>query len=120
MTRRILICGSRDFFDAKQIEDLMRLLPADDPHAVIMHGDAEGADTIANRYAVKYGFEVLKFPANWAGLGKRAGVIRNQQMLTEGKPTEVWAFYSDSGKTPGTSDMVRRAKEAGIPVWENL
>ncbi len=116
MKRRVLICGSRDFIWAKEIRELVYSLPDD---AVVIHGDATGADTIANRYAVERGLTVLKFPAKWEELGRRAGPIRNQQMLDEGKPTEVHAFYTDKATSRGTADMVRRSRKAGLPVTEN-
>ena len=47
-------------------------------------------------------------------LGLSAGPARNQRMLDEGKPDAGIAFPGG----PGTADMTRRLKEAGIPVWE--
>jgi len=52
--------------------------------------------------------------ANWAELGRKAGPIRNQQMLDEGKPNLVVAFPGGRG----TADIVRRARAAGIEVVE--
>lgn len=56
----------------------------------------------------------LNYPANWSKYKKKAGPIRNQQMLDEGKPDLVVAF---SGGT-GTADMVHRAKVANVKVIE--
>jgi len=50
----------------------------------------------------------------WDKIGKKAGPLRNQRMLDEGKPDLVVAF-SGSG---GTKDMVRRAVKAGVSVHE--
>ena len=46
-----------------------------------------------------------------------AGPIRNQAMLTLGKPEAVIAFHRDLAHSKGTRDMVTRARKAGIPVW---
>ena len=54
------------------------------------------------------------YPANWEEFGKRAGLIRNARMLTEGKPERVLAFPGGRG----TADMVSRAREAGVEVCE--
>ena len=54
------------------------------------------------------------FMANWSELGRKAGPIRNQQMLDEGRPTLVVAFPGGRG----TTDMVRQAKAAGVEVIE--
>ena len=47
-------------------------------------------------------------------IGKRAGPLRNQRMLDEGKPDLVVAFPGGGG----TKDMVRRAVKAGVSVHE--
>jgi len=52
--------------------------------------------------------------ANWAGLGRKAGPIRNQEMLDQGRPNMVVAFPGGRG----TADMVRRARGAGVEVIE--
>lgn len=46
-----------------------------------------------------------------------AGPRRNQQMLDEGKPDEVWAFVDKPlTASPGTNDMVTRARLLRLPV----
>ena len=86
--------------------------PDDD---VIMHGAAKGADTLAGEVAERMGFKVVRFPADWNKYGKKAGPLRNRQMLDE-KPDLVLAFHPDLAKSKGTKDMVARAKAAGIVV----
>jgi hypothetical protein len=54
------------------------------------------------------------YEADWISLGRKAGPIRNQRMLEEGKPDLVMAFPGGRG----TADMVRRGKEAGVEVIE--
>jgi hypothetical protein len=60
---------------------------------------------------------VKVFEAAWDMHGKAAGAIRNQRMLDEGKPDEVWAFTDDLATSKGTADMVRRARKADVPVY---
>ena len=50
----------------------------------------------------------------WDELGKKAGPLRNQRMLDEGKPNLVVAFPGGGG----TKDMVRRAVKARVPIHE--
>ena len=54
------------------------------------------------------------FMADWDGLGSKAGPIRNQQMLDEGRPDLIVAFPGRSG----TDHMKRIARAAGIEVVE--
>ncbi len=110
---RILICGDRNWSDRKVIEQVIISFP---PETIIIHGGCRGADLIAACWAKVYGLDVIEFPADWKKHGKAAGPIRNQQMLDEGKPEEVWAFHPDISKSKGTKDMVNRARKAGILV----
>lgn len=111
--RRILICGDRHWSD---LHAIMR--PMDDlaPHSIIIEGGAPGADSLAKESAEFYGLQVEEYPADWNRFGRAAGPLRNQRMLTEGKPDEVWAFYPDVALGKGTGDMIARALAAGIPV----
>lgn len=109
---RVLICGSRDWTDEDAIFRALLCLPLD---AAIIHGDARGADTIADRAAEALGIARYPFPAEWRKHGRRAGPIRNRQMLDEGLPDEVIAFRK-RGPSPGTDDMVRQARADGVPV----
>jgi ABC-type Fe3+-hydroxamate transport system substrate-binding protein len=59
------------------------------------------------------GQEPTRCRAEWEKYGKRAGPVRNRQML-ELKPDGVVAF--DTGG-PGTRDMITAAQEAGVPVY---
>jgi hypothetical protein len=99
----------------------------------LMHGCADGADTIGGDWARRNGILVRERPADWEGPcgtecqpGHRrrtrrgteycplAGHRRNQQMVDEGPVMFVAASYRNSS---GTADCVRRASRAGIPVW---
>jgi len=82
------------------------------PLARVIAGGARGADTIAAEWAVARDIPANVFMADWEGLGRKAGPIRNQRMLDEGKPDLVVAFPGGRG----TADMVRRAREAGVEV----
>ena len=114
---KVLICGARDFADKQAINNVVNKLASGD---TVIQGEANGADTIARFLAEERGdLKVQSFPAEWSRYGKRAGPIRNQQMLDEGKPDVVFAFYSNKKESRGTADMVRRSKKAGVPVVEN-
>jgi hypothetical protein len=82
------------------------------PIAHIIHGNARGVDTLADRYAVVNWLKLSVFPADWTSHGKAAGFIRNQQMIDE-NPDLVLAF--NPGR--GTEDTIRRAKKASITTF---
>ena len=113
--RRILVCGGRDYHDA---EYMSLVLNAAKP-AVIIHGAAKGADTLAGQWARDHGVPVEEYPANWDRDGLQAGPLRNLRMLTESKPDLVIAF--PGGK--GTAHMRKVARAHGVQIvnvqWES-
>jgi SLOG family YspA-like protein len=128
---RVLVCGDRNWTDEDLIlETLLHVEVREDKYIrVVIHGGCRGADILGGHAAkLMCGYaepeeavrantpEVLVFKADWNKYGKAAGPIRNQQMLTEGKPNLVLAFHDDLECSKGTKDMVNRAKRAGIPV----
>jgi hypothetical protein len=80
------------------------------PAVTIISGAARGADRAGTDWAIVNWCPILEYPAQWDRYGKRAGYLRNKQMLEEGRPNLVVAF--PGGK--GTAMMVKIAKEAGI------
>jgi hypothetical protein len=71
---------------------------------------------MAEQIARELGLSFRCYRAEWSVYGLKAGPIRNQKMLDEGKPDLVMAFHNDLGNSRGTADMIRRAKRAGVRV----
>lgn len=78
----------------------------------IIHGGARGGDRIGDEWAVLNWCNIHEFKADWEKYGKRAGYLRNVQMLEEGKPDLVIAFPGGTG----TAMMVDLALKAGVEV----
>lgn len=106
---KVLVCGSRHFKDKDLLEDVLKEIEID----TVIHGMARGADTLAGEYAKSNGIPVLQFPALWETYGRRAGPIRNAQMLKDGHPELVVAFRGPNSR--GTQNMLDQAEKAGIP-----
>lgn len=128
---RLLVCGGRNYAkwcSGRNPEARKKFLKEQDfvwltlngiyeecvDHLVVISGGATGADSSAADWAESRYIDCEIYHADWESWGPRAGPMRNQQMLDEGKPTHVLAIKGGSG----TADMVRRAKKAGIPVTE--
>lgn len=114
---KVLVCGSRDFPGELYPRLADALLVVDRKHSTptLIHGAAEGADKLGERAALTLGWPVKAFPANWERWGRRAGPIRNTQMMAE-KPDLVLAFVYGDRLGRGTGDMVRKAEAAGVSV----
>jgi len=78
----------------------------------IIAGGATGADKAASSWAAVNWTRYEEFKPDWKKYGSKAGPLRNQRMLDEGRPDLVIAF--PGGK--GTADMVARAEKAGVRV----
>ena len=112
---KILVCGSRGYTDNKRVYevlDTLRLMyPAD---LTIISGMARGPDRYAALYAAMNNIPLETYLPDWEQHGKRAGIIRNMRMLTEGKPQNVIAFWD--GVSKGTQHMIHAAKRKNITV----
>ena len=112
--KRLLVCGGRDHTNYQYIAKTLSSYHAKYCVSLLIEGGARGADSLAASWAEKNGIPAAKVKAPWTALGKRAGPVRNQWMLDLLSPDEVLAFSGGAG----TQDMVQRAKQAGIKVWE--
>ncbi len=112
---RILITGSRDWDDMAQIWDELNLLTGEDVgHTLVSGACPKGADRMAEDWAeCQPDVEIERHPADWDKYGKRAGFIRNDEMVKLGADVCL-AFIKNESK--GASMTARLAEEAGIPT----
>jgi hypothetical protein len=106
---KVLVCGGRDFKDVGFACDFLDELHAKHRFTHVIHGDARGADTVADAWATSRGIQVVRCPANWSYHGKSAGHIRNSAMVGL-EPDLVVAFPGGAG----TASMTRIAAAHGI------
>jgi hypothetical protein len=79
----------------------------------LIQGGASGADKLAREWGqAKPGVVVGTYYADWKQYGKRAGILRNIEMLKDSRPHAVIAFKGGRG----TEHMVSIAEKAGVPV----
>lgn len=105
---RILVCGGREFSNYSFLESVLKQYIS--PDLFIISGGARGADSMAEYFAKQYDIPISVYKADWSKHGKRAGHIRNQQMLDDGKPDCVIAMPGGTG----TKDMIQRSKLSGV------
>lgn len=104
-----LLCGSRNWTDEFTIAKRVRELPEG---SIIIHGNASGADNIAEDAAHHNGLHTAIVIPLWNKYGRAAGPKRNHAMLNL-RPDLVIAFSTGSQGTQTTIDEARRR---GIPV----
>lgn len=116
-TRRVwAVVGSRDFPNLALVRDFVRVAPRD---VVILSGGARGVDKTAYECALGYGLEAREIPADWETFGKKAGFIRNAEIVKEADV--VFAFWDGQSRgTKHTIDLaVRKGKEVHVFGKEN-
>lgn len=106
----VIVTGSRHYADR---ELLWAMLDKFRP-TLLVHGDARGADELADAWARARGVEVWGYPANWTQHGAAAGPIRNLEMIREHPDAYVLAFPLPGSK--GTWHCVRNAQAEGMRV----
>lgn len=131
---RLLVTGSRDWPDPARIHGALNgvLDGLLGQPLVIVHGDCPaGADAAARRWVyVKLGATCApvseeRHPAQWGKLGKRAGPVRNAQMVEAGADM-CFAWIMPCAQAPcrnpephgshGASGCADQAEAAGIQV----
>lgn len=104
------IVGSRGYSDEGRAKKIMRdfVKPGD----IIISGGASGPDTWAKEVANELGVRCKEFIADWKEYGKRAGVIRNTQIVKT--CDRILAFWDGSSR--GTLDTIKKATMDGQVV----
>lgn len=109
---KLIIAGSRDFDDYGLMTRVLMAMgdvELADKQVSIVSGMARGADMLAVRFAEEHGVKLHKFPANWEGLGKKAGFIRNTQMGDFADA--LVAFWNGSNGTKHMIDYMEKLKK---------
>jgi hypothetical protein len=109
---RVLVCGGRDYADRDRLFATLDRIHAERAITLVIHGGARGADRLSGEWATARLCECISYPAQWEIYGPRAGPMRNQQMLDEGRPDLVVVFPGGRG----TANMLRKAQLAGVEV----
>lgn len=113
---RILVTGSRDWDDWRTLEMALEgAVRGISYHKVtIVHGDCPtGADYGADSWATQREIEVERHPADWDKHGRKAGPLRNIEMVDSGADICL-AFIKNHSK--GATHCANYAELKGIPV----
>ena len=83
--------------------------------SLVISGGAQGADTLAERYAKENNIPVKVIRPNWKKHGKAAGFIRNKDIVKE---CDILVAFWD-GKSRGTKHSIDLAEKYKKPyfIW---
>lgn len=95
---RVAIVGSRNC--SVTFDEITKVLPQDCD--TIVSGGAEGIDQVAKEYAQYYGLDYVEYLPEYSLYGKRAPLIRNQDIVhASDMVLAFWDYHS-----PGTRDTL--------------
>lgn len=104
----VIVTGGRHYANAEKVAAILGPIGP----RVVVHGGATGADHLAAIWAVAHGINSVAVYADWKGMGRKAGPMRNAEMLRLYPRATVVAF--PGGK--GTADCVKQARAIGMPI----
>jgi hypothetical protein len=114
---KVAIIGSRSFADYPAFCEA--LAPFNDnqchgwPWTEVISGGARGVDTLAARWATEHNLKLTELRADWDRHGKRAGFLRNADIIAGANM--VIAFWDGSSK--GTRHSIGLAHKARKPTF---
>ena len=115
---RILITGSRRWFDWNTFNDALNEATKGQSDIVIVHGDClTGADSMAKDWALYQSVIQEPHPAEWDRYGKRAGYVRNADMVKLG--ADLCLAFIKNG-SPGATMTAEYAEKTGIKTIRYL
>lgn len=129
----VLVTGSRNWTDVATIRVALdaavtgALWQVDRVEPLLVHGACPfrtvdglvaSADILASNEAYRRGWARHAMSADWQEYGRRAGPIRNREMVdfVMGRPGIRVAVAFPLPESRGTLDCIRQARAAGIPV----
>lgn len=116
---RVLVTGSRDWPDYYTIAHALEDVASEQGfyRLVVVHGACPGgADEMADVWALTHtdrGVSIERHPARWDVYGRRAGPLRNLEMVKLGADACL-AFIRDNSR--GATHCAAEAERHGIPV----
>jgi len=109
---RLAVVGTRTFERVDLVDAHLDRWRSQHSPLIIVSGGARGADRLAASYAKRHCLELLQFRADWAQHGRRAGAIRNRQIVDNADA--LVAFWDEL--SPGTRITLEMAARGGVPA----
>lgn len=110
---KIAVIGSRGYNNYNEFCEMLEYFIQNLGEVTFVSGAAKsGGDALIARYCKENNLPLIEFPADWNNLGKKAGFIRNKQIIDEAEG--VIAFWDLKSK--GTEHSILLARKKGIKI----
>jgi len=107
---KLAIIGSRTFNNYELLQETLE--PYKPKLTLVVSGAARGADKLGEYWARENKIETLIFPADWDKHGKKAGFIRNEDII---KNCDCCIAFWD-GESKGTKHSISLCEKYNKPV----
>ena len=125
---KVIVAGSRNYIDYEFVKSKLDVILSNKRNIEIVSGACStgivtfirldgtkvyGADGLGEKYAAERGHLVRYFPANWDGLGRKAGHVRNKEMAIYAAPDGGCIVFRKN-MSPGSTGMAGYAEQYGL------
>ena len=111
---KVIIAGSRTIIQYDKVKEA--ILNSKYNISEVVSGTAIGVDRYGERFALLNNIPIKKFPANWDKYGKKAGIIRNEEMAKYADALiAVW-----NGTSSGTKHMIYIAEKYHLKTYISI
>jgi hypothetical protein len=107
---KLAIIGSRNFTNYKLLQEILEQYKP--KITLVVSGAAKGADSLGEKWALENNIQTLIFHADWNQYGKRAGFIRNEDII---KNCDYCVAFWD-GESKGTKHSLSLCEKYTKPV----
>ena len=104
---KLAVVGSRNFNDYDLLKSKLDQIHSKKPINLIISGGARGADLLSEKWAKENNIETLIFIPDWNKYGKKAGYLRNEDII---KNCDAVVACWD-GESRGTLSSINLAKK---------
>lgn len=113
---KTIIAGSRTFDNHNLLNETLYVYRKQITEVV--SGCARGADTMGEEWAAREGIPCKRFPADWKTHGKKAGILRNQQMADYADMAIVFWDGTSKGTKNMIDEMQWRSKDCVVVCYD--
>ena len=110
---KVIIAGSRTIVAFSILVDVIKEFDKIDKNITITEvvcGGAKGVDKLGSLWGSRHNIPIRLFPADWERYGRKAGMVRNEEMADYAEAAIIlW-----DGKSSGTANMIDFAKQYNL------
>lgn len=104
----------------QKIKNIIRIPKEELGIEVLVHGGAKGVDSMAGQAAKELGLLTKEYPAKWYEYGRKAGILRNLQMVNDNKDTILYIAFPGGNGTEHCFQYAKKQKINSVKIkkWD--